>query len=372
MTRRRMLAVGLIVALAFGASSSGRAAQGASTLPARLSDAEFWSLSATFSEPGGTFHSDNFVSNEGRYQLVIPDLVSRTTPGGVYLGVGPEQNFTYITAIRPRMAFILDIRRGNLQEHLIYKSLFELSADRAEFLSRLFSRPRPAGLTSQSTPESLFAAYRAAAPSADLYRANLKAVLSHLTATHGFRLAPADSTGIDYIYRNAFFAEGPELGYSLTNRGRLGNTPSYADLMAMRDSTGQPRSFLATEENFTFLKDLQTKNLVVPVVGNFGGPKALRAIGKYLRDKGATVTAFYVSNVEQYLRQDGLWTAFCENVKSLPLDARSTFVRSTRGGGRGFTAPTAGPGPGMFASDLAQIQTDTRTCESGSRVRSLR
>ena len=72
----------------------------------------------------------------------------------MYLGVGPEQNFTYITAVRPRMAFILDIRRGNLQEHLLYKALFELSADRAEFLSRLFSRPRAAGLTTDSTPEA--------------------------------------------------------------------------------------------------------------------------------------------------------------------------------------------------------------------------
>ncbi len=286
MRRRRVLAAGLIVALALGASSSSRAAQSAATLPARLSDAEFWNLSSTFSEPGGTFHSDNFVSNEGRYQLVIPELVSRTTPGGVYLGVGPEQNFTYITAVRPRMVFILDIRRGNLQEHLLYKALFELSADRAEFLSRLFSRPRATGLTADSTPEELFAASRAAAPSEDLYRANLKAVLSHLTAKHGFRLPAGDAEGIDYIYRTAFFAEGPDLGYSLTNRGRLGNTPSYADLMSMRDGDGKQRSYLATEESFRFLKDLQTRNLVVPVVGNFGGPTALRAIGKYLREPG--------------------------------------------------------------------------------------
>ena len=143
--------------------------------------------------------------------------------------------------------------------------------------------------------------------------------------------------------------------------------------MAMRDGAGQPRSYLATEENFRFLKDLQTRNLVVPVVGNFGGPKALRAIGRYLRDTAATVTAFYVSNVEQYLRQDGLWTALLRERRR-----RSRSTRAARssgpleGGGRGVGAPTAGPGPGMFASDLAQIQADTRTCESASRVRSPR
>ena len=363
MTRRRTLLAGLILALAVGAWSWQPAARVAAALPASLTDAEFWSLVDTFSEPGGTFHSDNFVSNEGRYQLVIPALISRVQPGGLYLGVGPEQNFSYMAAVRPKMAFILDIRRGNLQEHLLYKALFELSADRAEFVSRLFSRPRPAGLTTASTPEMMFSAYDRVPSSEDLYRANLKGVLTHLTTRHRFALRDEDKAGIDYIYRNAFFAEGPSLGYALTGRGRLGNTPSYADLMSMTDEAGRQRSYLATEEPFRFLKDLETRNLVVPVVGNFGGPKALRAIGKYVRDRGATVSVFYVSNVEQYLRQDGLWGAFCENVKSMPLDAASTFIRSTRGGGRGFTEPvSAGRGPGMFTSDLAQIQADTRSC----------
>ena len=66
-------------------------------------------------------------------------------PGGVYLGVGPEQNFTYIAALKPKMVFITDIRRGNLHMQLMYKALFELSADRAEFVSRLFTKKRPGG-----------------------------------------------------------------------------------------------------------------------------------------------------------------------------------------------------------------------------------
>jgi hypothetical protein len=42
--------------------------------------------------------------------------------------------------VKPKIAFIVDIRRQNLIEHLMYKALFELSADRAEFISRLLSR----------------------------------------------------------------------------------------------------------------------------------------------------------------------------------------------------------------------------------------
>jgi hypothetical protein len=80
------------------------------TLPSRLSDAEFWQLSERLSEPDGAFRSDNLLSNELRYPEVIPDLIARVKPGGVYLGVGPEQNFNYIVALKPRMAFITDVR----------------------------------------------------------------------------------------------------------------------------------------------------------------------------------------------------------------------------------------------------------------------
>src|SRR6185436_14574143 len=155
MIRRAVALAGLTVAVLIGARFAPPAAARAG-LPSQLSDAEFWALSERLSEPGGTFHSENFVSNEGRYQSVIPELVTRARQRGVYLGVGPEQNFTYIVALNPAISFIVDIRRGNLQEHLLYKALLEMSTDRADFLSRLFSRKRPAGLTAQSTVEQIF------------------------------------------------------------------------------------------------------------------------------------------------------------------------------------------------------------------------
>ena len=107
----------------------------------------------------------------------------------------------------------------------------------------------------------------------------------------------------------------------------------------------------------------------MPVVGDFGGPTALRAIGKYLAEPGRDGHRVLRSNVEQYLRQDGLWSAFCQNVKALPLDARSTFVRSTRGGGgRGFAAPAAGPGPGMFASSWPRSKQTHAMWSTGPRA----
>src|SRR5437764_12414344 len=127
------------------------------SLPEELSDKAFWKLVTDFSEAGGFFRSDNFVSNETTFQYVIKDL-KKTKPGGVYLGVGPDQNFTYIINMQPKLAIIFDIRRQNMLQHLMYKALIETSSDRADFVSRLFSRTRPKGLDSKTSPEKIFTA----------------------------------------------------------------------------------------------------------------------------------------------------------------------------------------------------------------------
>src|SRR5437773_9582866 len=112
-------------------------------IPSQLSDEAFWNMVTEFSEPNGYFRADNFVSNETTFQYVIREL-KKVTPGGVYLGVGPDQNFTYVVAMRPKLAVIFDIRRQNMLQHLMYKALIEMSDDRTDFISRLFSRRRPA------------------------------------------------------------------------------------------------------------------------------------------------------------------------------------------------------------------------------------
>jgi len=138
---------------------SGRAA---APPPGELSDRQFWNLSKDWSEEDGVFRSDNLLSNETSFQYVIPNLLKTAKQGGVYLGVGPEQNFTYIAALKPAMAIIIDIRHGNLDVQLMYKALFELSKDRVDFVSRLFSRKRPGSLTEKSTVSDIFSEYLAA------------------------------------------------------------------------------------------------------------------------------------------------------------------------------------------------------------------
>jgi hypothetical protein len=358
--RRFLLVVAALVAASYGPGGllAYRAAPAA--LAERLSNQEFWKLSSSLSELSGFFRSDNLLSNEIFLQYVVPELTRTVKPGRVYLGVGPEQNFTYIAALKPAMAFIIDVRRGNLDLHLMYKALFELSADRADFVSRLFSRKRPDGLTASSSVAEIFRAFEHEEPSEALYRENLQAIERQLTTTHGFALTSDDlggAKGIEFIYK-AFFTFGPELTYSSINGfGGFGGgraMPTYADLMTLTDESGQARGYLSSEASFAVVKDLESRNLVVPVVGNFGGPKAIRAVADYLKDHHALVSAFYLSNVEQYLRQDAIWSDFCRNAATLPIDGTSVFIRSTRGGRNG--------GFGSLSNELEPIADVVKNC----------
>jgi hypothetical protein len=358
-TRRRFL----LVVAAFVAASHGLgdvSAYRAAPLPDRLTNQEFWKLSADLSELSGFFRSDNLLSNEVFLQYVVPELTRLSKPGRVYLGVGPEQNFTYIAALKPAMAFVIDVRRGNLDLHLMYKALFELSADRADFVSRLFSRKRPEGLTASSSVADIFRAFEHIEPSEPLYRENLHAIERQLTTTHGFALTSDDlggAKGLEFIYK-AFFTFGPELTYSSINGfGGFGGgraMPTYADLMTLTDEGGQARGYLSSEASFAVVKDLESRNLIVPVVGNFGGPKAIRAVADYLKEHQALVSAFYLSNVEQYLRQDAIWSDFCRNAGTLPIDGTSLFIRSTRGGRNG--------GFGSLSNELEPIVDVVKSC----------
>src|SRR5262249_12831541 len=199
-----------ILCVVLAAAPELSAAQRADTLPDSLTDREFWRLFTTLSEESGTFPSENFVSNEKTYQFVIPTLQRTLTPNGVYLGVGPEQNFTYIANLKPRLAVIFDIRRQNAMQHLMYKALFELSASRTEFVSRLFSRPLPRSIPASATPSEIFSAAAAVPANDSAFAVGWKAISDRLTVTHHFALSPDDLESMRHVFR-AFFEAGPEI-----------------------------------------------------------------------------------------------------------------------------------------------------------------
>jgi hypothetical protein len=320
------------------------AAVASASMPTKIADAEYWKTINDLAEPGGYFRiPDNFTSNEIEVGWIFSRLQETKVNGGVYLGVGPEQNLSYIASIRPKMAVLFDIRRQAMVQHQIFKAIFELSPDRADFIQMTFAKPRPAKLDSTTEIRAMWDAYWYVPTDTAMARKNYTRIVEHLTRTHGFTFNEYEMQMMKNVY-DAFIAYGPVI---TTNGGQNGGRQpanTFADMTGYSyDAAGMPRSFLSSEDNYRYVRNLHLNNLILTVTGDFGGPKAIRAVADYLKARGGVVSAFYVSNVEQYLFMDGKANAFYANVATLPIDDKSVFIRPysmrnfNRDGGYGTT-----------------------------------
>ena len=329
-------------------------------LPDKLSTAEFSRLMAEMSEPGGDFLSDNLISNETAYLPVLAKLKELNAAGGAYIGVGPEQNFTYIAKIRPRIVFILDIRRLAAIHHLVYKALFHLSPDRAQFLSRLFSRslPKEKPLTATASLPEMLSYFGSTKPDEKFYAATLAEVRKTIEKDFQIKLTEAEQKELEYVLHN-FKSDGLEIAFRFG--GGWSYFPTLREIIAQTDANGKSGHFLGSVEDYEFVRQLQMKNLIIPITGDFGGKKALTAIGDYLRKNGVTVTAFYLSNVEQYLFGDYTFGAFVANVKKLPINEQSLFIRSVLDR---YDHPTHAPGH-LFTMLLQRMTVFVKDYDDG-------
>jgi len=307
--------------------SAGLAHGSAEAKATGRSDAEFVSLMADLSEPTAEFLSDNVVSNETSYLEVADALDRRSASPRVYLGVGPEQNFTYIARMRASEAFLLDLRRGNLLLHLLYKAAFEEAPSRGVFLALLFGRDASTLPTesSASSLRSILDAVVSQPASEATYRRAHEALLARLEA-RGIPLSAHDRSELDSLHRR-FFTKADGLRFALKS-ATFRDYPTLRSLLLATTPSGDARGFLASASEFTYVKALQERNLVVPLTGNFAGKHALVGIGATLRNEGKRIGAFYVSNVEQYLLGTASWATWRSNVASLPVDASSVLIRA--------------------------------------------
>ena len=297
------------------------------SLPEKLTPAEFKRLITDFSEPGGDFLSDNLISNETAYLPVLNKLQELKASGGAYIGVGPEQNFSYIAKIRPRIAFIVDIRHMAVTQHLMYKAIFHLSSDRAQFLSRLLSRPLASEkpLTANATMPELLKYFGAAKVDEKTFAANFAAIRQTIEKDFEIKLSEFEVKELTYLL-SSFKADGLAIAFRLG--GGWSSFPSLNEVLSQTDPSGKSNHFLASVDDYNYLRQMHMKNLIIPINGDFAGKKALASIGDYLRKNNVTVTAFYLSNVEQYLFGDGVFADFAANIKKLPINEQSLFIRS--------------------------------------------
>jgi hypothetical protein len=320
--RRAAACAALCGLLALIASSRARAPEG----PTRA-ERELGRLVAGLSEPGGFFDTDNLISNETAFLQVTPGL-ARVPRGGVYVGVGPEQNFTYIARTRPAWAYVVDVRRDNALLHLALGALMSEAPDPYQFLCALLGRPCP-----ERTPpgaldsiEATLSAVERTPPRRSALERSLAAAERHARATLGASYAPDDQAKLAQML-SAFFAGQLELRFQTFGRPASYH-PSLRRLLLSRDPGGEAGHFLARPADYAFVRGLVRAGRVVPVTGDFAGPRALRALGDRLRARGERVTAFYVSNVELYLLRAGTFDRFAENLRALPADPRAVLIRA--------------------------------------------
>jgi hypothetical protein len=294
-----------------------------STIPAP----ELARLFRELSEPDRYFFSDNFVSNETSYLQVAPLLDARGRKGGAYVGVGPEQNFSYIALLEPELVFVVDIRRQNALQHLLFKALFEEARSRGHFLALLLGRPWVGSRdgAKQASITELLAQVERDKPERAVFEATLGRAIARITKDYGIALSKRDRDTIERTHR-AFFDDQLELKFVLHEQGGR-KYPALGQLLGARDPAGAARGFLASDRAFRVVQGLHRKNRIIPVVGDFAGEHALRAVGEQLQKRDLPLNAFYVSNVEQYVIEPEKWRAYVANLEALPTDSRSVFIR---------------------------------------------
>ena len=319
----RLLALALAIPAALSPFSPSCSSTGGSE-PEAVSDSEFSRLINQLSEDPGYFWSNNYISNETSYLHVLDELHAMGLEDGAYIGVGPNQNFTYIAAVRPRLAFIVDIRRQNLIEHLIFKVLMSSSETREDYLARLLARPISSKLGAQASIADVVANIESTAPDQAFYQEQLAFILDELSRMPGLSLSQHDLDDVRLIYRE-FFRQGFDIKY---DSWRSFFFPTLKEFVLETDLNNRYRNWLASEETFQFVRTMERENRIIPVVGDFAGDRALRRLGRLLESRQIAVSAFYVSNVEFYLFRQRKWEAFVENVKHLPTTKSSVFIRA--------------------------------------------
>ncbi len=285
--------------------------------PAR--DQSLASVVAGLSEPGDARPADNLVTNEDSFARVAADL-ARRAPRGVYLGVGPDQNLTYIAQARPSIAFVLDFRRRNALLHLAHKALIALAPDRVAYLSRLTARV-PGPLPDDPTAEELVDAFTG--PAMD--RARLDATIADV-ADHLRPLGVVAGSEWPELATIQAKLAGPGLSARFL---ALPMYPTLGGLIRSRDRQGDPAHFLARDSRYQSLRAAQLGDRVLPLVGDFAGPTALRSLADWLRRRELAVAAIYLSDVEFFLLRAGRFAAYIDNLSALPWAEGALLIRTS-------------------------------------------
>lgn len=247
--------------------------------------------------PPTDYGLDCFVSSEVGYNEVIARCApSAERPGGAYLGVGPDQNYTYIGALRPALAVILDARLDNLLEHLIFKLAFAEARDPLDYLCLLLGRARATGpgdgLTARLRAQPLDAA------AAAVFSANVRRAFQARWTSDERLLARVERLLREFVRRQLAVTSVSE-----TCLANLDKIPDFEEVITSTTPEGFNFHYLTDAGRFGVVKALHAEDRIIPLLGNVVSPEGIAAARRVVEGAGLKLSTVYLSNLEEFLLQ---------------------------------------------------------------------
>ena len=284
-------------------------------------------LFETLSERERNHLPRNYVSSEPSQLQVAPLLLERHRRGGAYIGVGGEQNYSYIALVEPEVAFIIDPRRSIAMLHLLYKAMFDKARSRSEFLSFMIGRPYDADEPPPSARVAdVIAHVEDLGKFSELRRTTLAYLTERISTKFGFKLTARDRATLAEINK-AFYDHGLDIRFEPEG----GIDPGYVkfrEQLALRAPNGKELGFLSHDRAFRYVQRMQRENRIFVLVGDLAGEKALSGIAAYLKAEQIPLRTFYVSNLEEPLFAQRAWPKWVKNLEALPSDEHAVFIRT--------------------------------------------
>lgn len=283
-------------------------------------DVSFAQIIRQLSAPESGPAADNLISNEDAFPRICGEIQERVPKEGVYLGVGPDQNLTYIAHCRPCIAFILDHRRRNLLLHLVHKALFALSADRVSYLARLTARS-PHSLKPDASADNLFAAFE----SLPMDKARLKETIADVIKV----LQPLD------MIQESEWPALATIQAKLAGPGMharflaLPIYPTFGSFIRATDRQGRPAHFLSSENLYNCVRDTEVGDRVLPFTGDFADSVAIPRLARWLHERRLMISLFYISDVEFFLLRAGRFNMYVDNLVKLPWSPNAHIARTS-------------------------------------------
>lgn len=222
------------------------------------------------------------TSNERRIDFFIKPIENL---GGCYIGVGTDQNFSFIAKAKSDYAWLMDFDPVIVKVNLIHLYLLNISKDYEEF-KNFWARKNE--------------------------KKSFELVKQKFSSDKDWKMI--------------------EKAWEVSHRNFSGVEDRLNELNFMSRKFGLV-TFSNNTDEFLFLKKKVSENKIVAVNGDLTGSKSMRNISKLANSLGCKIRILYLSNAEEYFRYP---EDMRENFISLPTDEKGIVIRTMTSGTKQF------------------------------------